>query len=331
MDDDVKHRDRERVKQLIRNIANEIKLERLKRPFSMLPPKPFHFPQFSKLDRPWIAHPVKADGLEIDALHDIYGMPRDIPQMILTVSGIMYGQEFADFSVEFFGLKGETDLPDEVDRLAERSIGDRIKYSNADPDTLPFGAGCSFSITNQDTGECIVNVHAWRWRVFMDNSSLCLENNWHTNDLIGGGWIPFILGIVYANPEKMVADAIRFAPAFRLCNLIDAELGKKRGGDQRPQWMKELWSDDGCKQFAMEVRKLKVDWDWIKSNYSLGFSSSEWLDELKKRTEFQAMLAKYPKLTDDLLNRITDDGLAKRDREPVALAYCTCRARNGYL
>ncbi len=50
-----------------------------------------------------------ASGLEMDALHDIYGMPRDIPQIILTMSGSAFGQEFADFSVELFGLQGEKD------------------------------------------------------------------------------------------------------------------------------------------------------------------------------------------------------------------------------
>jgi hypothetical protein len=218
--------DHESVKNLIRNIASEVKLERLKRPFSMLPPKPFHFPQFSKLDRPWIAHPVMAEGLEMDALHDIYGMPRDIPQIILTMSGAVYGQEFADFSIEVFGLKGETDQSDEVGRLAARSIGEHIVVSNADPDTIPYGAGAIQSITNINTGECLLKIYIWRWRVFMDNSSLCLENNWHNNDLIGGGWVPYILGIKYDNPEKMVEDTIRFAPAFKLCNLVDATLSR---------------------------------------------------------------------------------------------------------
>jgi hypothetical protein len=220
----------ETVTNLIRNIARQVKLERLKQPYSMLSPEPYQFQRFSKLDRPWLAVPVEAKGLELELLHDSYGMPRDIPQMILTISGSEYGQEFADFSVELFGLKGETDHPDEINRLSARDIGDNITVSNAAPDTIPFGAGASLSITNKETGECIVRIYVWRWRVFMDNSSLCLENNWHRNDLTGGGWIPFVLGIVYDNPDKMVDDTRRFAPAFKLCNLVEADLSERRGG-----------------------------------------------------------------------------------------------------
>lgn len=231
-----------RIRDLIRNTAREVKLHRLKQPYSMLAPKPFHFPQFSKLDKPWLAQPVKAEGLEMDALHDVYGMPRDIPQMFLTMSGTEYGEEFADFTVEVFGLKGETDEPDDVSRLAERTIRDKIKVSNVDPDTIRFGAGGCSSITNNETGECMVKIYVWRWRVYMDNSSLCLENNWFNDDLIGGGWIPYILGIVYDNPEKMVADIHRFAPAFKLCNLVDADLSRP-GRPERYKNKEEFLTD----------------------------------------------------------------------------------------
>jgi hypothetical protein len=216
------------VKGLIRNVASNVKLARLKQPFSMVSPEPFHFPRFSKLkDNFFRAQPVQATGLEMDALHEIYGMPRDIPQMILTIQGIKYGQEFADFTLEMFGLQGDVDQSDEISRQNERTIGDDTVVLNViDPDSLPFGAGCSYTITNRETGKCVVKIHVWRWRVFMDNSSLCLENNWHRDDLTGGGWIPFILGLVYDNPDKMVEDIVRFAPAFKLCNLVDASLSR---------------------------------------------------------------------------------------------------------
>ena len=216
--------DRESVENLIKNYASAIKLERLKRPFSMLSPEPVHFPRFSKLEGSGFkAQQVLATGLEIDALHEHYGMPRDIPQMLVTVAGLNYGQEFKDFTIEMFGLKGDENEPDEINRLAERTIG-KTKVSNADPDSLPFGAGLSFSINHPDSGKCIVKIHVWRWRVFMNDSSLCLENNWQTNKLTGGAWIPYLLGIVYANPKKMVEDMMRFAPALKLCNLVDAKL-----------------------------------------------------------------------------------------------------------
>jgi hypothetical protein len=240
------------ARQLIYEAANWIKLERLRKPYSMLAPKPFHFPQFSKLDQPWVAQSVMAEGLEMDALHTVYGMPRGIPQMILTVSGALYGQEFADLTIEYFGLQGQTEEPEGVNRIAQRTIGNNIVFSNADPDTLPFGAGCSFAINDLETGQCKVRVHAWRWRIFMDNSSLCLENNWHTNSLTGGGWIPFILGVKYDNPEKMMADTNRFTPAFKLCNLVDARLSR-RGRPEKYETKEEFLSalSDAAKELEI--------------------------------------------------------------------------------
>jgi hypothetical protein len=81
------------VKGMLRFIASKVKLERLKQPYSMLAPEPFHFERFSKLTgpSPFLAQAVEATGLEMDALHDIYGMPRDIPQMILTMQGNKFG------------------------------------------------------------------------------------------------------------------------------------------------------------------------------------------------------------------------------------------------
>jgi hypothetical protein len=144
-------------------------------------------------------------------------MPRDLPQTFVTYPGIAFGDQFADFTIELFGLKGEDIPPDEIERLAQRQVG-QVQYANAVSETLPMKAGLRFTATNHETGDHI-SVWAWRWRVFMDDSSLCLENLWQSQ----AGWIPYVLGIKYDNPEKMVADAHRFAPAFRLCNLIDAK------------------------------------------------------------------------------------------------------------
>lgn len=312
--------DREKVKQLIRNIASEVKLERLGRPYSLLSPAPYHFQQYSKCDA-FKAQVVEASGLEMEVLYEHYGMPRGIPQVIATLPGAFYGEKFVDFSIEIFGLKVDLAQPAEIDRLAERSIGDNFKYSNANPDSIPFGAGLFFGMIDSNTGESVINIAAWRWRIFMNESSLCLENNWHRNDLTGGGWIPYILGIVYDNPEKMVADAIRFAPAFRLCNLVEASLNERRGGDRRPKWKRECWSNDTLNRYATLVKKLATDWEWIKSTYEpYSPDSATWLDEIFTMPVFNSMLQVYPKLTRDLLMRIADDTLSARDREPIALA-----------
>jgi hypothetical protein len=119
----------------------------------------------------------------------------------------------------------------------------------------------------------------------------------------------------------MVADAHRFAAAFKLCNLVDAQLGERRGGDRRPKWKKDLWSDDTLRRYALLVKKLATDWEWIKSTYEpYSPDSSTWLEELFTMPMFKSMLEVYPKLTRNLLSRITDDALSSRDREPIGLA-----------
>lgn len=98
---------------------------------------------------------------------------------------------------------------------------------------------------------------------------------------------------------------------------------KGRGGDQSPEWLKELWSNDNLKKYASMVKDLAPKWLWVKSNgYDSHFFSTpqEWVIELRQRSEFAGLFGSYRRLTDDLLLRITDIGLSEADRQPIPLA-----------
>jgi hypothetical protein len=102
--------------------------------------------------------------------------------------------------------------------------------------------------------------------------------------------------------------------------FLDAS--KRRGGDQRPEWKKGLWSEDKLVQFTLLVKELAPKWKWIKSNdYDPSFfNPQEWVDELRKRPEFSGLFSTYKKLTDNLLLRVTDNNLSEADRQPRHLA-----------
>jgi hypothetical protein len=101
-----------------------------------------------------------------------------------------------------------------------------------------------------------------------------------------------------------------------------ADVSKRHGGDQRPEWKKELWSEDKLVQFTLLVKGLAPKWKWIKSNdYDPSFfKPQEWVDELRKRPEFSGLFSTYKELTDNLLLRVTDNNLSEADRQPVPLA-----------
>jgi hypothetical protein len=90
----------------------------------------------------------------------------------------------------------------------------------------------------------------------MDDSSLCLENLWHD----AGLWLPYVLGINYYDPEKLIVDSRRFSVAYKLGNLIDAEFDTKR--NREPQLLEEQFLHDGteaAKRLAMRgANKLKI-------------------------------------------------------------------------
>lgn len=297
---------------LVEAILNRVKLERLGQPYALLSPKPHHFPQYSKAEK-FSTVCGQANDPQLELLYG-WGMPPDLPHALATIPGKDVADEFADFTIELFGLKGEPLQESDMNPPIQRQVG-RVRYANVDSSNIEMNAGLHFYVKDELGNE--LTILAWRWRVFMNDSSLCLENLWHQLS----GWIPFVLGIKYDNPEKMVADMVRFAPAFRLCNLLEAVLGEKRGGDRRPKWKRDLWSEDVLKRYASLVKKLATDWEWIKGTYEpYRPDSSTWLEEIATMPVFNAMLQAYPRLTRDLLLRIADDNLNSRDREPIGLA-----------
>lgn len=299
-------------RRLVEEVLNRIKLERLGQPYALISPKPYHFPQYSKAET-FTAVSGWANDPQLELLYS-WGMPRDVMHASACIPGNDFDDEFADFTIELFGLKGEPLQESDLDPPARRQVG-RVRYANVNSASIAMKAGLQFYVRDENGKE--LTVLAWRWRVFMNDSSLCLENLWHGLS----GWVPFVLGIKYDNPEKMVADLARFAPALKLCNLLDAELGERRGGDRRPKWKRDLWSEDMLKRYALLVKKLATDWEWIKGTYEpYTPDSSKWLEEIFTMPMFNAMLQAYPKLTRELLLRIADNDLNPRDREPIGLA-----------
>ncbi len=100
------------------------------------------------------------------------------------------------------------------------------------------------------------------------------------------------------------------------------QVNRKRGGDRRKQWKKDLWSEPNLKEYTLLVKELAPKWIWLKSNeYDPNFSTpQEWVDDVRQRRDFKGLLGQYKKLTDALLLRVTDGSLSESQREPTPLA-----------
>jgi hypothetical protein len=127
---------------------------------------------------------------------------------------------------------------------------------------------------------------------------------------------------VLSKGMELLRDDIKPHDLRQMVVKIFADTSKRRGGDQRPEWKKELWSEDKVRQFALLVKELTPKWRWIKSNdYDPSFfKPHEWIDELRKRPDFSGLFSAYKELTDDLLLRLTDNNLSEADRQPLRLA-----------
>lgn len=300
--------------ELVEKILNKAKAERLEHPHSLLSPKPYHFEVGSKHTGVAVTMVGPASDPQMETLYS-YGMPRIPFYIIGTLSAAIYGNEFADFTLEYFGIISEQV---NVETIRERQVG-QGRCLNSRPKELPLNAGMSVTLEN-DRG-FLITILPWRWRVFMNESSLCLENLYHR----AIGWIPFVLGVRYKNPEKTVADAARFAPAFRIGNLIDAQIGERRGGDTRAQEIQQMWSNEEVlKRYALLVDELAPVWTTIKGlahHCDSEESQKEWVTSVLERRAIKNLVAEYSKLTEDVLRRAVDNTLNKIDREPRLLAY----------
>lgn len=283
---------------VLEELLNRIRLEQLGQPYSLLGPRPLRFPEYSKADKFEIGEGSSINDPQLELLHS-WGMPRDISYAIVTIPGRWYGAEFADFTIELFGVTSEPLDAEEVTHLPRRQVG-QIQYSNADPTSIPKRAGLRFQIT-VDHNTCA--MIAWRWRVFMDQSSLCLENLWHGLT----GWIPFVLGIKYDNPEKMVADAHRFASAFRLCNLIEADLSNIRGGHRISDI--EEWTATAIEKMAQDsLRVGKIaPYSFVKFSKAFPLSTSRQnVYNLLTQQDRESLESRYLKRCSELMMKPAD-------------------------
>ena len=282
--------------------------KRIQQPLSLVTPNPKHFDLYSKAAGIELTGrlPGQCDDPQFQFLCG-YGMPNDRMSIVATLPGFSYGIEFKEFSIEFFGVEG-SELPE-----------------IADVELKHFGIveGKSFELTSTDNslpgGYLTVEVppkkfivEFWRCRIFLNQSSLCLEMLWHGSVK---GWGEHII----SRPFETSAHYSRMAKAAALRDSVMAET--RRGGDRNPKEIQELWNDSNCARFAQLVKELAPKWSWVKSCYDPQFSSLEvWISEVRDRTEFSAFFGRYKKLTNNLLLRVTSESLSEDDRAPIGLA-----------
>jgi hypothetical protein len=98
-----------------------------------------------------------------------------------------------------------------------------------------------------------------------------------------------------------------------------------RGGDRRAEEIKQLWADEEVlKRFARLVEELKPVWTTIKSMVDPCDSreaQDEWLSSMLERPVIQHFMARYPKLTADVLRRAVANQAKSINQETRMLAY----------
>jgi hypothetical protein len=98
-----------------------------------------------------------------------------------------------------------------------------------------------------------------------------------------------------------------------------------KGGDQRAEVIKRLWADtDVLKRYALKVDELYPVWTMIKRMAHPCKSKEtqdEWLTLMLDRPEIIDLMARYHKLTLDVLCRAVDDSLKRVNREPYPLTF----------
>jgi hypothetical protein len=240
-----------------------------------------------------------------EALYDL-GFPQDLPLVEVIASGRHQDDKFKDYVYAYLGV-----IADENDPSKGKTKGG-VRL------VLPDGKS--------------IVIYAWGTVLIARNIITKLVTLWDaslqphfptlpvTERRIG--WSHAFINMSMSRPN----DLKILASGFELFGPDSIELTeltvKRRGGDQRPKWKKELWSRDSLKRYAILVKDLAPKWSWVKSNEydSKFFAPQEWVDEVRKRPEFAGLFGNSNRLTDDLLLRITDSNLSDTDREPTALA-----------
>jgi hypothetical protein len=92
----------------------------------------------------------------------------------------------------------------------------------------------------------------------------------------------------------------------------------KAGGDNRSRYN---WEDpENLMSFASKVEELSPLWKYIKRFYNTNCDDPGWASMLRESSKFKALAGQHGVVPDDLLRRITNQSLNKREREPLTLA-----------
>jgi hypothetical protein len=299
--------------------GNEQSMKQNQYPFALYTPRPKHFELYGKAVGIKLTGrlPGDCDDPQYQLLCE-YGMPNDRMAIVATLPGSSYGSEFEEFTVELFGVEGSEPLGGKV--LKHKKIGSIEAGSyNLRPMTPPEKSlGGGYVLV--EVPEKRVELQLWRCRIFLEKSSLCLEMLWHGDVK---GWMEHVI----SRPFEPAVQYSRMAKAAKLRDTIMLET--RRGGNKNPQEIKELWTEENYRRFVLLVKELIPKWAWIKSNGydpAFFFTPQEWITSLRDRLEFSGLFGGYTRLTDDLLQRVTDSNLSMADREPTSLA-CVHAAR----
>jgi hypothetical protein len=280
--------------------------------YSLTSPTPKHFDLYNKAVTLDISgQEGTCDDPQYEALCN-FGMPKNRMPLFVTMPGGTYGNEFKELSVEFFGVEGSEPFETtnfQFKALGNVEVGPYDSRAMTPSESLPGGY---VMVATAESAQRFI-VEFWRCRIYLDQSSLCLEMLWQGDTV---GWNEHIL----SRPFESSTQYLRVAKAAKLRDVLLTIT--RRGGDRSPKEIQEYWNDANCKRFAMLVTELAPKWAWLKSNYGPNFSTPlEWIEEIRERDGFPGLFRGYKRLTNDLLLRVTDSTLTSTDREPMSLAY----------
>lgn len=165
-----------------------------------------------------------------------FGMPKDVDLALRNMAGARFGAKYKDFTIELFGVVGETP-PDIATQITASSQVKNWRSHILDLSQIPkheIRAGAYLGIPLDDGS--IVNMQVWRTRVFMADSSMYAEELWHGRRRL---WFRRIENIPFVADHELTARQVKkLAEALALPSFFVS--GKTRGDELLEEDFKTL-------------------------------------------------------------------------------------------
>jgi hypothetical protein len=188
---------------------------------SLNAPTPQHFRLYGKATtgrwKRW--EPGECDDPQLKNLY-AYGMPRDRAIVLITIPGSLYGPLYSEFTVEFFGVEGPQP---ELSGGRQKQLGSvtiEVLDSPPAPNPADSPTGCEVGVWEDD--RLLASLHGWRFRIYLNESPLCLES------FLVDIWRARLLGIRFDDPVKGVPQFQQMAAAFDLINSFGLKSTRQR-------------------------------------------------------------------------------------------------------